>query len=105
MEVGIVSFRITFSLTPFLLRHEDICVRMVVGGDSSDGIDSSGGRSSSSRTFGTIGLVPVDLDDGGGERGDILEDVFRVEEFRINVFWSEKFLANNEDLCGDITLH
>ncbi len=39
----------------------------------------------------------------GGGRGEILEDVLRVEELGVDVLGGEKVAAHDEDLRGDIT--
>ena len=59
-------------------------------------------RSDGGGVLGRVGVGGVE-GDGGGEGGDVLEDVFGLQEFRINMFWCEETLANDENLCRDVT--
>ena len=85
----VISIGISLSCPPLLLWVEDVGGSMRVGSDG-------GG------VLGRVGVGRVE-GDGGGEGGDVLEDVLGLQEFRIDMFGSEETLTNYEDLCRDVT--
>lgn len=104
MEQGVVALCVTLSRTSFLLRHEDVGVRVVVGGYPGGGGSSSRGRSSGSSSIrGDRLAVRTGLGDGGGKRGNVFEDMSGVKELGVDVLWRKEVLADDENLCGDIT--
>lgn len=101
MIQDVYALRITLSLSPLLLGHENVGVRVIARGNSRGG---SGGSGSRSRGVGNDTFrVDGQLGDGGREGSDVFEDVFGVQEFRINVFGCEEVLANDENLGRDVT--
>lgn len=89
VEQEVISIGISLSCPPLLLWVKD------VGGSMSVGSDGGG-------VLGRVGVGGVE-GDGGGESGDVLEYVLGLQEFRIDMFGSEETLANNENLCRNVT--
>jgi hypothetical protein len=101
MIQNVDAIRITFSLPSLLLRHENIGMGVIAGGNSSCGIGSCRSRG---RSICWDALrVDGKLRDRCWKGSNVFEDMSRVEEFGIDVFGSEEILADDEDLRGNVT--
>lgn len=74
-EKGVIVVGVSFTMPPFLLRLEYVCLRVVY-------------RDSFVKGNGSF---------------QVFKYVFGIKEFRINGLWSKEFAANNEYLCRYIS--
>jgi hypothetical protein len=90
MEQSVISFGVTLPMTTFLLWHEDVGLSMIANGD----VGGRGGRRWVGRSSGDARRKGV----------DVFEYVSGVEEFRVDMLWSEEALAYDENLRRDVTV-